>query len=43
MDATKGLGQKQKLTNFKNLSHEPKHVTNCHMGTQQMKLNETIH
>jgi hypothetical protein len=43
MDATKRLGQRQKSNSSKNLNHEPKHVANYHMGTQLMKLNETIH
>jgi hypothetical protein len=43
MDATKGLGHKQKLISPKNLSHKPKHAANYHMGTQLMKLNEAIH
>jgi hypothetical protein len=42
MDATKCFGQKQKPTNPKNLNHEPRDVTNPHMGTQLVKLNEAI-
>jgi hypothetical protein len=41
MDAIKGFGQNPKSTSTKNLSNKPKDVTNNHMGTQLMKLNET--
>jgi hypothetical protein len=40
MDVIKEFGQSPKLINTKNLNNKPKDVTDNHMKTQLVKLNE---
>jgi hypothetical protein len=42
MDATKHFGQNQRPTSPRNLNHGLRGMTDCHMGTQLVKLNEVI-
>jgi hypothetical protein len=41
MNAIKRLGKNQKPISPKSLNHKPKDVTNSHIETQLMELNET--